>query len=30
VIEGRKCLRRRATPDEVLDVRRAIQPNFML
>jgi P-type Ca2+ transporter type 2C len=30
VIEGRKFLRRRATPDEVLDVRRAIQPNFML
>ncbi len=30
VIEGRKWLRRRATPDEVLDVRRAIQPNFML
>jgi len=30
VIEGRKYLRRRKTPDEVLDVRRAIQPNFML
>jgi Ca2+-transporting ATPase len=31
VIEGRKWLHRRATPDdEVLDVRRAIQPNFML
>ena len=31
VIEGRKWLRRRATPDdEVLDVRRAIQPSFML
>jgi P-type Ca2+ transporter type 2C len=31
VIEGRKWLRRRRTPDDdVLDVRRAIQPNFML
>jgi Ca2+-transporting ATPase len=31
VIEGRKWLRRRATPDDdVLDVRRAIQPSFML
>jgi Ca2+-transporting ATPase len=31
VIEGRKWLRRRrAAEDEVLDVRRAIQPSFML
>jgi P-type Ca2+ transporter type 2C len=30
VIEGRKYLRRRAQPEEVLDVRRAVQPNFML
>ena len=30
VIEGRKWLRRRKTPDEVLDVRRAVAPSFML
>src|SRR4051794_8915989 len=31
VIEGRKWLRRRATtPDEELDVRRAVAPSFML
>ena len=31
VIEGRKWLRRRSGPDEeVLDVRRAVAPSFML